>query len=297
MERPSVHFARPVAHGPFTGHVRFGRSISARSAPIPANRSTPQIRIGCAGWSILSRHAGLFDAGASHLARYATRFDAVEINSSFYRQHAQGTYARWAASVPNRFRFSVKLPKVITHDARLRGAGNAASRFAEEIAGLGARLGGVLVQLPPSLAFDARTANAFFAMLRRRIAAPVACEPRHASWFEPRVDAIWQRYDVTRVAADPARIGEAARPHGAGPWRYWRWHGSPRMYYDSYDEDRLRALAAALRADARRGRPAWCIFDNTAGGHAIANAARLQELLEVAPVPAGRKPRSRSATG
>jgi uncharacterized protein YecE (DUF72 family) len=277
--------------------VRFGRSTSARTTQISANRSTPQFRVGCAGWSILSRHAGLFEAGESHLARYATRFDVVEINSSFYRPHAHNTYARWAASVPRRFRFSVKLPKAITHDARLRGAGHATSRFADEIAGLGARLGGVLVQLPPSLAFDARTANAFFAMLRRRIQAPVACEPRHASWFEPRVDTIWQRYDVSRVAADPARIEDAARPHGAGPWRYWRWHGSPRMYYDSYDEERLRALAALLRADARRGRPAWCIFDNTAGGHAIANAVRLQELLGMAPGAVESKPRGVQATG
>ena len=175
------------------------------SADKPGSRM-PAHRIGCAGWSILSRHAALFGEGDSHLARYATRFNAVEINSSFYRPHAATTYARWAASVPRSFRFSVKLPKAVTHDARLRGAGDATSRFADEIAGLGQRLGGVLVQLPPSLAFDARMANAFFAMLRRRIVAPVACEPRHASWFEPRVDVIWMRYDIARVAADPARI-------------------------------------------------------------------------------------------
>ena len=240
---------------------------------------SPRVRIGCAGWSILSRHGALFGAGESHLARYATRFDAVEINSSFYRPHATATYARWAAAVPRGFRFSVKLPKAITHDARLKGIGAPLSRFADEIAGLGARLGGVLVQLPPSLAFDARLANGFFAALRRRIDSPVACEPRHASWFEPRVDALWQRYAVARVAADPARCAEAAQPAGAGTWRYWRWHGSPRMYYDSYDDTHLRTLAQAILADTRSRQTAWCIFDNTAGGHAIANAARLQALL------------------
>jgi uncharacterized protein YecE (DUF72 family) len=240
-----------------------------------------QVRIGCAGWSILSRHAGLFEGGSSHLARYATRFDAVEINSSFYRPHAATTYARWASSVPRGFRFSVKLPKTITHDARLRAVGAAISRFADEIAGLGTRLGGVLVQLPPSLTFDARLANSFFAALRRRIDSPVACEPRHPSWFEPRVDALWERHDIARVAADPARCPEAAHPGGQGRWRYWRWHGSPRMYYDGYDETRLRALADAILAQPAPRRVAWCIFDNTAGGHAIANAARLQALLAV----------------
>ena len=68
-------------------------------------------------------------------------------------------------------------------------------------------------------------------------------------------------------------------PGGAGHWAYFRWHGSPRMYYDSYDDARLRQLAQALRAAARGRRTAWCIFDNTAGGHALADAARLQAML------------------
>lgn len=278
------------------GWREIGTSIDSRVQAIASTADkpgsgTPVHRIGCAGWSILSRHAALFEAGDSHLARYATRFNVVEINSSFYRPHSATTYARWAASVPRSFRFSVKLPKAITHDARLRGAGDATARFADEIAGLGQRLGGVLVQLPPSLAFDARTANAFFAMLRRRIVAPVACEPRHASWFEPRVDVLWTRYDIARVAADPARIPEASRPGGGGRWAYWRWHGSPRMYYDSYDDERLHVLASELRDAARSKRALWCIFDNTAGGHAIANAARLQALL-ASSSKTPRKPRA-----
>lgn len=237
------------------------------------------VRIGCAGWSILARHGAHFDAGESHLARYATRFDVVEINSSFYRPHAFATYARWAAAVPSRFRFSVKVPKAITHEARLHAVGGLLSGFADSIAGLGSRLGGVLVQLPPSLAFDARTANTFFAMVRRRISAPVACEPRHASWFDPRVDATWQRYAVSRVAADPALLPQAAFPGGQGRWSYWRWHGSPRMYYDAYGPERLAALADALTAGSFGGRTPWVIFDNTAGGHAIADAVQLQQLV------------------
>ncbi|MFL6592013.1 MAG: DUF72 domain-containing protein [Luteimonas sp.] len=250
----------------------------------PRGVAVPKVRVGCAGWSIMTRHSELFGAGESHLARYATRFDAVEINSSFYRPHAATTYARWAKAVPRGFRFSVKLPKAITHDARLRASGAAISRFADEISGLGSRLGGVLVQLPPSLAFDARLANGFFSALRRRIQSPVACEPRHASWFEPRDDALWARYDIDRVAADPARLPEAAQPGGSGRWRYWRWHGSPRMYYDAYDDARLQALAGSIRATSGSRRIAWCIFDNTAGGHAVANAAQLQALLSQARV-------------
>lgn len=247
--------------------------MTARAAPV---------RIGCAGWSIPSQHAALFGDGDGHLARYATRFDVVEVNSTFHRPHRPQTFERWAASVPRHFRFSVKLPRAITHDARLRGTGDALTAFFEQAAGLGAKLGGVLVQLPPSLAYDARVAETFFAMLRRRSAAPVACEPRHASWFAPAVDALWARHAIARVAADPARLPEAARPGGAGAparWRYWRWHGSPRIYYSRYDDEALRDLARSLRAHAIGRAPSWCIFDNTAHGHAMADAARLQDRI------------------
>lgn len=239
-----------------------------------------RLLVGCAGWSIPSQHMHLFGPGDSHLARYATRFSVVEINSTFYRPHQPRTFERWAGSVPKDFRFSVKLPQAITHDARLHGTGDALSEFLDSIAGLGAKLGGLLVQLPPSLRFDARTASTFFSMLRRRSDAPVSCEPRHASWFEPAVDALWQRYRVARVAADPARLPAAAQPGGShGDWRYWRWHGAPRIYYSAYDDVALGALATAMRTGAAGAPSNWCILDNTAGGHAMGDAARLQDLL------------------
>ncbi|MBA2237602.1 MAG: DUF72 domain-containing protein [Lysobacter sp.] len=247
-----------------------------------APRKLPRVRIGCAGWSIPSRHSHLFGEGESHLARYATRFDVTEINSTFHRPHQLRTFERWAGSVPSKFRFSVKLPRQITHDARLYAVGDALSEFFDAVAGLGPKLGGVLVQLPPGLVFDGRLAGRFFAMLRRRCAAPVACEPRHASWFEPTVDGLWERFAVARVAADPARVPAAALPGGqaaAAGWSYWRWHGSPRVYYSRYEDAALIPLAAALSDTGRPRSPAWCILDNTAHGHAMDDAARLQGLL------------------
>lgn len=245
-------------------------------------RASGRPRIGCAGWSIPAAHARLFGDGDSVLARYATRFDAVEINSSFHRPHRRATYARWAASVPPSFRFSVKLPKAITHEQRLQGSGALLDRFADEVGGLGRKLGGVLVQLPPGLVFDARVASTFFAMLRRRFAVPLACEPRHASWFGADAARLWARHGIARVAADPAPAPGAGDVAGDGAWRYWRWHGAPRMYYSAYDDDALRALAARVRAAAAAGKPRarpWIIFDNTAHGHAVADAARLQAML------------------
>src|SRR5690348_575123 len=97
---------------------------------------TDVARVGIAGWSLRREHQPLFDEGASHLARYATRFDAVEINSSFYRRHRAATYARWAASVPQTFRFSVKVPKAITHAARLADPAAALDEFISDVGAL-----------------------------------------------------------------------------------------------------------------------------------------------------------------
>jgi uncharacterized protein YecE (DUF72 family) len=244
---------------------------------------TPRIRIGCAGWSILSRHKALFAPGENMLATYASRFDCVEINSSFYRPHQRKTYERWADSVPRAFRFSVKLPKTITHDLHLRGAGSLLDRFAAEVHGLGAKLGGVLVQLPPSLVLEPRPAAVFFTMLRRRFPeAKLACEPRHASWFDARGDALWARFEVGRVGADPARVEAAASPGGDAAWRYWRLHGSPRMYYSDYTDAALDALATELRGSKGAGER-WVMFDNTAHGHSTTDAARLQARLGLGP--------------
>src|SRR4051812_9584355 len=101
-------------------------------SPNPARMLT-----GCAGWTIPRDAAAAFPADGSHLARYAAVFNAVEINSSFYRAHRAATYARWADSVPGDFRFSVKLPRAITHDAGLRGVHALLDQFAAEAGQLG----------------------------------------------------------------------------------------------------------------------------------------------------------------
>jgi len=239
-----------------------------------------KVRVGCAGWSIAAEDRSAFGEGESALARYATRFTCTEINSSFYRPHRPATYACWAATVPLGFRFSVKLPKTISHEAGLRATGPLLDRFLAEAEHLGDRLGALLLQLPPGLAFDARVAATFFAMLRRRTPTPVACEPRHASWFTPAATDLLQRHAVSRVAADPPRHPAAAVPAADPRCAYWRWHGSPRIYYSAYPAPALEALAGQVRQACQPGQVPWVIFDNTAHGKATGNALHLQRLLE-----------------
>jgi uncharacterized protein YecE (DUF72 family) len=200
---------------------------------------------------------------------------AVEINSTFHRPHRAATFERWAASVPRTFRFSVKLPRTITHDQKLAGTSTRLKEFLAELEPLGTRLGCLLVQLPPSLAFDARVARAFFTLLRKRFDRSIALEPRHASWFEVRAERLLKDLEVARVAADPPRVAGGDTPGGWHGIAYYRLHGSPRMYYSSYDDGYLEALADQLRELRRRRIPTWCIFDNTTLGAATGNALKL----------------------
>jgi uncharacterized protein YecE (DUF72 family) len=242
-------------------------------------RNGGSIRIGTAGWSLHSRYAESFPGSGSHLRRYSGSLNAAEINSSFRRPHRRSTYERWAESVPEDFRFSVKLPKVITHERRLVDTADLIDKFLGETEGLGKRLGCLLVQLPPSLAFEDSTVHGFFTALRKRTSVPLACEPRHATWFEQGAERALRELHVARVAADPARAQGAEEPGGWPGLVYYRLHGSPRMYYSDYGKDTLAELAARLAKSARDGVPAWCIFDNTMSAAATGNALAVRGLL------------------
>ncbi len=241
------------------------------------------VRIGCAGWNVPKADAAEFPLDGSHLQRYSSRFNCVEINSSFYKPHQPSTYARWAESVPATFRFSVKLPRRITHDLRLVGVGHLLDSFFTEVGSLGEKLGCVLVQLPPSLRFERAVVNRFLQMLRRRHAGDVVLEPRHASWFETEADDVLKHFGIGRVAADPAIVPAAASPGGDTQVIYLRLHGSPKIYYSTYPQSRLVEVAESLHAAAATGGRAWCIFDNTALGAATSNALETIRLLEKLP--------------
>ena len=231
------------------------------------------LRIGTAGWQVPRAVADRFPAEGSVLERYAAAFDAVEINSSFYRSHRPAIWERWRDAVPPDFRFAVKAPKTISHERRLADCADLVDRFLDETAVLGPKRGPVLVQLPPSLAFDPAVAEPFFALVRARFTGEVALEPRHPTWFAPEPDRLLADHRISRVAADPAVVPAAAIPGGWPGFAYQRLHGSPRMYWSSYPPEYLADLAVRLTSCD------WCIFDNTASGAAAADALELQGLL------------------
>ena len=237
-------------------------------------KATPYI--GTAGWNVPGIHARHFDTEGSHLVRYARKLNCAEINSCFYREHKPETYRKWAASVPAGFLFAVKAPRTITHEGALRIQGeHALKRFLQQTSALEEKRGPVLLQLPPKFAFDKAIAMAFFSMFRRLYQGPAVLEPRNVSWFGPEPDLMLQEFHIARVAADPAVAAQAARPAGWPGLVYFRLHGSPRRYYSAYSQDFLLRLAEKLSCLSRLTTSAWCIFDNTASGAALANAMEL----------------------
>jgi uncharacterized protein YecE (DUF72 family) len=238
------------------------------------------ILVGCAGWSLPRAAQDRFGPGESHLARYATRFPATEINSSFHRPHRRALYEKWAAAVPAGFRFCAKLPKTITHEKRLVDCEDLLGEFLAQAGGLGDKLACLLVQLPPSFAFETAAAERFLDLLRGRFAGALAIEPRHASWFEAQADGLLRELQIARVLADPVRHAAGRWPGGWTERIYLRLHGTPRVYYSSYEPALLQALATRMRIAAAEGAEVWCIFDNTASGAAAGNALDLLPLLE-----------------
>ena len=153
-----------------------------------AMTTTARAYVGTAGWAIPAEVREHFPADGSALERYAARLPVTEVNSSFHRPHRRNTYERWAASVPAGFRFSVKLPKTVSHAPDDDGQRNLVARFADEIGGLGDKLAVVLVQFPPKRAFDL-SAVALFERLSACLPAALVCGPRHASWFTDAAEA------------------------------------------------------------------------------------------------------------
>ena len=220
-------------------------------------------------------------AGGPALTRYAAVFDFVEINASFYRPFRAETYAKWALETPDGFRFAVKMPRTITHFTRLQDPLRLGPFFAQ-VSALGDKLAAVLVQLPPSLSFDAAVAGLFFTALRESYAGGAVCEPRHPSWTGREAAGLLAAHEIGQVCTT---IPEPARVAGpAGIPVYVRLHGAPRKYYSAYRAEQLASLARFLRLNRRRR--CFVVFDNTAGGAAVRNALDLRGRLAFA---GGRK--------
>lgn len=206
------------------------------------------------------------------LERYASIFGGVEINSSFYRRHRPATWQRWHDTVPEGFKFAVKMARTVTHERGLVDADSEIEIFFSDVALLEGKLGPILVLLPPQLAFDPPLAVAFFECLRKHSPGRIEIEPRHVSWSDGSALGVLRDHDIGLVYADPQgkELRQAAVETQS---RYLRLHGSPKVYFSSYSAKDLAGFAALL------GPHSWCIFDNTASGAAQINGIEMLDIL------------------
>jgi uncharacterized protein YecE (DUF72 family) len=141
---------------------------------------------------------------AKMLPYYAERFPTVEINYTFYRAPNEKILDGWNKATPDRFKLTLKAPKRITHEARLRDCGDAVRQFLETSATLGPKLGALLFQLPPNLKKDLALFDAFLDTFPPRVCA--AFEFRHASWFDEEIYARLRARNLALCIADSDKL-------------------------------------------------------------------------------------------
>jgi uncharacterized protein YecE (DUF72 family) len=235
--------------------------------------------IGTSGWSYPSWARDLY-AGvprAHWLAAYAARFDAVEVDASFYRAIARTTYARWRADTPAPFRFAIKGHRYLTHVRRLDGVDAALARQRDAAAALGDKLAAVLWQLPARFARNLDRLRCFAHALAAWPAVRHAIEFRHPSWFDDAVAELLAHYRIANCQSD------------AADWPRWdavttdvvyvRLHGRVLTYESRYDARALRRWADRIERWRGERRTVYVYFDNTDSGHAWRDALRLRALL------------------
>jgi uncharacterized protein YecE (DUF72 family) len=239
-----------------------------------------RILVGCSGWSYQHWRGRVYpsDAPATRwLELYSATFDAVEVNTTFYRLPTRRAVEQWVRATPDDFVFAVKASRYLTHIKRLRELPQGLRRLRERIAPLetAGKLGPVLWQLPPTFERDdERLAAALDELGPGRH----AFEFRHPSWFADDVEALLRAHDVAFVVAD-SRRRPLPLPERTASWAYFRFHDG-RGRDGNYSERQLAEWAAGLR----RGRgDGYAFFNNDWEGFAVANALRLRELLNTGP--------------
>jgi uncharacterized protein YecE (DUF72 family) len=236
-----------------------------------------RVRIGCSGWQY--RHwRGLFYPAdlrtADWFDYYASRFDTVEINNTFYRLPEAAVFHAWRTRAPKGFTFAVKASRYLTHMKKLKDPEAPVDLFFSRARELGRTLGPVLYQLPPRWAVNLERLETFLrALPRKRLHV---FEFREPSWYRDDVFRMLERYRVALCLHDME--GSASGALEVGPFVYVRFHGTAR-YSGSYSDERLAAWATWLTARVRAGKMVYAYFNNDVGGHAPRDADRLRAML------------------
>jgi uncharacterized protein YecE (DUF72 family) len=220
---------------------------------------------------------------------YARQFRTVEVNYSFYRLPRVTTYEKWADQVPDGFLFALKLSRFITHVKRLHGVKTAFRQFVVRAAPIGAKLGPILVQLPPSFKIDVKRLERFLKgaseVGKERSLDPfrLAFEFRHPTWFgsnaNPTLEAL-ERHGAAFVCGHSSRYPYPDPEPLTGDFMYLRFHGPDEMFASGYGRRGLKRWAPLIEAWLDEGIDVFAYFNNDVGGHAVRDAQALLGWLD-----------------
>lgn len=241
-----------------------------------------ELRVGTSGWSYRHWVGPFYPPGtrpSAFLEHYAGHFDCVELNATFYRLPKPETVEGWARKTPEKFTFCPKLSRLITHQKKLRDVEELLGRFLERLQPLRGKLGPLLVQLPPSFAFDEECLRRFAGALSEQ--APglrAALEARHPSWLEPAALELLEVHQIACVVADSGGRFPSCEAVTA-PFVYLRFHGPGELYVSRYERDTLAAYADKIAPWLAEGRDVWAMFNNDFAAYAVENALELARLV------------------
>ncbi|MDQ1433547.1 MAG: hypothetical protein QOF59_363 [Actinomycetota bacterium] len=248
-----------------------------------------QTRIGCSGWVYKDWRGVVYPPELRQrdwFTHYASLFDTVELNTTFYRLPTTQAVELWAAQAPPGFVYAVKLGQFGSHRMKLRDATRWLPNHLDRVRRLGPALGPNLVQLPPRWKRNPERLDEFLTAAPRDIRWAV--EIRDASWFGDDVFAILERHNAALCIHDmlpdhPWVLTTA--------WTYVRFHGPAAVtdkYRGRYGPRRLAQPARRLKAWIESGTDVYAYFNNDYEGHAVADARWLRSKL--APDVQGGRP-------
>jgi uncharacterized protein YecE (DUF72 family) len=238
-----------------------------------------QLRVGCSGWQYRHWRGDFYDQRLPQsrwFGHYATIFDTVEINNTFYRLPEGATFARWREMAPPGFLFAVKASRFLTHLKKLKDPEEPVARFFDRAGELGAHLGPVLYQLPPGWKVDLGRLEHFLQVLPGGVRHVL--EFRDPSWY---CDAVFEQLRARQVGLClHDRQGSATERLRTAPFVYVRFHGPTGSYSGGYPSSRLAGWAEWLQEQRRAAADIYVYFNNDIGGHAPRDAVTLRDLLE-----------------
>jgi uncharacterized protein YecE (DUF72 family) len=248
-------------------HRRAGRALAMTRAGA--------LFVGTSGWEYDDWKGRVYPGELPRrrwLEHYATLFDTVELNSTFYQlPRTQESVARWHDAVPGGFAFAAKMSRYLTHVRRLSESAEPVQRFTTALQPLRDRLAVTLIQLPPTLEFAPERLDETLRHMPR--GWRVAVEPRHASWWRAELRDLLERHHAALVWAD--RHSSLQNPDWrTADWVYLRFHG------DATPEGGYRRATLERYASTLSGCEGYVYFNNDHLGHAVADALALRALIE-----------------